>query len=50
VPFALIWPSHVWQQILSSGLAAVLISPILFLGLNWIGRRLGHFERPHRSE
>jgi hypothetical protein len=50
VPFALIWPSQVWQQILSSGLAAVLIAPGMFIGLNWIGRRLGHFEKPYRAE
>jgi len=49
-PFVLIWPTQVWRQIFSSGLSAVLISPFLFLSLNWVGRRLGHFERPYSSD
>jgi hypothetical protein len=44
-PFAFIWPRHVWDQILSSGLVTVFVSPFLFIVLNWIGRRLGHFEK-----
>jgi hypothetical protein len=44
-PFAFIWPRSVWDQVLSSGLVTVLVSPFLFLILNWIGRRLGHFEK-----
>jgi hypothetical protein len=44
-PFAFIWPRNVWNQILSSGLVTVLVSPFVFLVLNWIGRRLGHFEQ-----
>ena len=49
-PFAFIWPPEVWRQILSSGIVAVLISPVLFLILNWIGRRLGQFEKPRYSD
>lgn len=45
-PFAFIWPQGVWRQVLSSGLVAVIISPFLFIVLNWVGRRLGHFEKP----
>ena len=44
-PFALVWPRDVWSRIAGSGLAAALIAPLVFFGLNWIGRRLGHFER-----
>lgn len=44
-PFMFIWPQNVWRQILSSGLVTVLVSPFIFILLNWIGRRLGHFER-----
>lgn len=44
-PFMFIWPQGVWRQILSSGLVTVLVSPFIFIVLNWIGRRLGHFER-----
>lgn len=49
-PFAFIWPPGVWRQILSSGLVAVLVSPFLFYALNWIGRRMGHFERQRGIE
>jgi hypothetical protein len=48
-PFEFMWPPHVWRQILGSGFAALLISPPLFLSLNWIGRRLGHFDRARHS-
>lgn len=44
-PFDIIWPVTVWRHIMGSGIAAVMIAPFLFLCLNWIGRRLGHFER-----
>ncbi len=42
-PFELVWPRD--SRIAGSGLAAALIAPLVFFGLNWIGRRLGHFER-----
>jgi hypothetical protein len=45
-PFALIWPADVWHRVLSSGLVVALASPIVFIALNWVGRRLGHFEKP----
>jgi hypothetical protein len=45
-PFALIWPEGVWHRVLSSGLFVALASPAVFIVLNWIGRRLGHFEKP----
>ena len=45
-PFAFIWPPQVWRQVLSSGLVAAMIAPSVFLILNWVGRRLGHFEKP----
>lgn len=49
-PFALEWPVDVWRHILGSGLAAALISPVLFFCLNWIARRLGVFERARIAE
>ena len=49
-PFALVWPPEVWRRIAGSGLAAALIAPLVFFGLNWIGRRLGHFERERLAE
>jgi hypothetical protein len=49
-PFQLIWPITVWRQILGSGIAAALISPVLFFSLNWIGRRMGVFERARIAE
>ena len=45
-PFAFIWPVDVWHRVLSSGLVVALASPIVFIALNWVGRRLGHFEKP----
>lgn len=44
-PFVLVWTRDAWSCIAGSGLAAALIAPLVFFGLNWIGRRLGHFER-----
>ena len=44
-PFSFMWPREVWSIILSSGIAAAMISPGVFIGLNAIARRLGHFER-----
>ena len=44
-PFAFVWPRAVWSKIVSSGIAAALIAPLLFISLNAIARRLGHFER-----
>ncbi len=44
-PFALLWSADVWKRILGSGLSAFIVSPVLFFSLNWIGRRLGHFDR-----
>ncbi len=49
-PFALVWPQDVWMRILGSGLAAALVAPLLFFGLNWVARRLGHFERARLAE
>ena len=49
-PFALIWPQDVWMRILGSGVAAAVISPVLFFGLNWVARRLGYFERVRIAE
>jgi hypothetical protein len=49
-PFELVWRDTVWRHILGSGVAAALIAPGLFFGLNWIGRRLGHFERARVAE
>jgi hypothetical protein len=48
-PFAIEWPVTVWRHIMGSGLAATLIAPFLFFSLNWIGRRMGHFERARIS-
>jgi hypothetical protein len=48
-PFALIWPEGVWHRVLSSGLFVALASPVVFIVLNWVGRRLGHFEKPRFS-
>ncbi len=49
-PFALVWPRDVWMRILGSGLAAALVAPVLFFGLNWVACRLGHFERARLAE
>jgi hypothetical protein len=49
-PFEFIWPRGVWDRVLSSGLVTVLISPFLFIILNWIGRRLGHFDERRYSD
>ena len=49
-PFALVWPQSVWLRIFGSGVAAALIAPALFFGLNWVARRLGHFERARIAE
>jgi len=49
-PFAFVWPREVWDRVLSSGLVATLISVPLFMVLNWIGRRLGHFQKPRLTE
>lgn len=49
-PFSVEWPVTVWRHIAGSGLSAVLIAPGLFLALNWVGRRLGHFERVRIEE
>jgi hypothetical protein len=45
-PFAFIWPTDVWHRVLSSGLVVAMASPFVFITLNWVGRRLGHFEKP----
>jgi hypothetical protein len=49
-PFAFIWPQDIWSRVISSGLAVVIVSPFLYLVLNWIGRRLGHFDRSRLAD
>lgn len=49
-PFEFIWPRAVWDRVLSSGLVTVLVSPFVFILLNWIGRRLGHFDERRYSD
>ena len=49
-PFVFYWPPDVWSRIASSGLAVLIISPFLYIVLNWIGRRLGHFERSRAAD
>ena len=49
-PFEFIWPRSVWDRVLSSGLVTVLVSPFVFIILNWIGRRLGHFDERRYSD
>jgi hypothetical protein len=49
-PFNLAWSPSVWRRIVGSGLSALIIAPVLFFVLNWIGRRLGHFDRARLAE
>jgi hypothetical protein len=49
-PFTLAWSPAVWKRIAGSGLTALIIAPVLFLVLNWMGRRLGHFDRSRLAE
>jgi len=49
-PFAFAWSPAVLNRIIGSGLSALVVAPFLFIVLNWIGRRLGHFDRPRVVE
>lgn len=44
-PFQFTWPREVWERILGSGFASLLIAPFLFYALTWVGRRLGIFQK-----
>lgn len=45
VPFEFTWPREVWHRIIGSGIASLLIAPLLFFSLSWLGRRLGVFQK-----